>query len=225
MTTTERQDRYEDMLQQAVEARLATMNRRSLLRTGAIAGGAALAFGATGTALAQADATPVAEEAPFAGPVDVLNYALTLEHLEATFYRQGLETFGPDDFDAGVFDNLVLVRDHEAAHVETLASVIIDLGGQPVEEAEYDFGYGDDPNAFLNVAATLENVGVAAYDGAARFLSTPALITAAGTIVAVEARHASYLNLVTGEVPFPDAFETPLTPEEVLNAAGGFIIS
>jgi hypothetical protein len=52
--------------------------------------------------------------------VDVLNYALTLEHLEATFYRQGLETFGPDDFEAGVFDNLVLVRDHEAAHVETL---------------------------------------------------------------------------------------------------------
>jgi hypothetical protein len=103
--------------------------------------------------------------------------------------------------------------------------VINDLGGTPVQEAEYDFGYGNDPNEFLGVAATLENVGVAAYDGAAQFLSTPALITAAGTIVAIEARHASYLNLVTGEVPFPDAFETPMTPEEVLNAAGGFIVS
>ncbi|HEV2108876.1 MAG TPA: ferritin-like domain-containing protein [Thermomicrobiales bacterium] len=157
--------------------------------------------------------------------VDVLNYALTLEHLEATFYREGLETFGPDAFEAGVYDNLVLVRDHEAAHVETLVQTIIDLGGTPVEEAEYDFGYGDDPDAFLEVAATLENVGVSAYDGAAQFLTTPALVTAAGTIVAVEARHASYLNLITGEVPFPQAFETPLAPEEVLDAAGGFIVS
>jgi len=41
--------------------------------------------------------------------------------------------------------------------------------------------------------------------------------------VAVEARHASYLNLITGEVPFPAAFETPLTAEEVLEIAGPFI--
>lgn len=157
--------------------------------------------------------------------VDVLNYALTLEHLEATFYREGLETFGAGDFEEGVFDNLALVRDHEAAHVATLIQTINDLGGTPVEEAEYDFGYGDDPDEFLGVAAVLENTGVSAYDGAAQFLETPALITAAGTIVAVEARHASYLNLITGDVPFPAAFETPLTPAEVLDAAGGFIVA
>lgn len=157
--------------------------------------------------------------------VDVLNFALTLEHLEAAFYRDGNETFSADDFESGVYDNLLLVGQHEAAHVETLIQTINDLGGEPVEEAEYDFGYGDDPDAYLATAATLENVGVSAYDGAAQFLSTPALITAAGTIVAVEARHASYLNLVTGEVPFPDAFETPMTPQEVLDAAGGFIVS
>ena len=157
--------------------------------------------------------------------VDVLNFALTLEHLEATFYRQGNETFGPDNFEPGVYDNLVLVGQHEAAHVDTLVQTITDLGGEPVQEAEYDFGYGDDPAAYLGVAAVLENTGVSAYDGAAQFLETPALITAAGTIVAVEARHASYLNLVTGEVPFPEAFETPLTPQEVLDAAGGFIVS
>jgi hypothetical protein len=43
--------------------------------------------------------------------------------------------------------------------------------------------------------------------------------------VAVEARHASYLNLITGEIPFPAAFETPLTTEEVLEIAGPFIQS
>ena len=51
------------------------------------------------------------------------------------------------------------------------------------------------------------------------------MLFCAGGIVAVEARHASYLNLVTGESPFPAAFETPLTPDEVLEAAGPFIVT
>jgi hypothetical protein len=72
---------------------------------------------------------------------------------------------------------------------------------------------------------TLENVGVAAYDGAGQFLKNADLLTAAGSIVAVEARHASYLNLVNGTSPFPAAVETPMTPDEVLAAAGGFIVS
>jgi len=70
-----------------------------------------------------------------------------------------------------------------------------------------------------------ENTGVSAYDGAAASIVSVDLLNAAGTIVAVEARHASYLNLVSGEVPFPAAFETPLTPAEVLAAAGPLIVS
>ena len=77
-------------------------------------------------------------------------------------------------------------------------------------EATYDFGDAyTDADAFLATAAALENTGVSAYDGAGQFLADPELLTAAGSIVAVEARHASYLNLITGEVPFPAAFETP----------------
>jgi hypothetical protein len=71
----------------------------------------------------------------------------------------------------------------------------------------------------------LENTGVSAYDGAAQFLTDAELLTAAGSIVAVEARHASYLNLLTGELPFPAAFESPLTRDEVLAIAGPFIVS
>ena len=156
--------------------------------------------------------------------VDVLNYALTLEHLEAAFYREGLETFGEEDFDAGVFDNLAAIRDHEAAHVATLTATITELGGTPVEEQEYDFGYGDDPAAFLGVAQALENTGVQAYDGAGQFLSDPGLLTAAGGIVAVEARHAAYLNELNDDLPFPAAFEMPLTPAEVLDIATPFIV-
>ena len=176
------------------------------------------------------DATPVAGMT-FETPVDVLNYALTLEHWEHAFYRDGLQEFTAEDFSAaGYADNVYeffgIIRDHEGAHVETLTSVITSLGGTPVEEATYDFGEAyADPQAFLATAAALENTGVSAYDGAAQFLTDPELLTAAGSIVAVEARHASYINLLTGELPFPAAFESPLTMEEVLEIAGPFIVS
>ena len=74
-------------------------------------------------------------------------------------------------------------------------------------------------------AAALENTGVSAYDGAGASITDPGLLTAAGGIVAVEARHASYLNLLNGEDPFPGAFETPLTPDEILAIAGPFIVT
>jgi rubrerythrin len=160
--------------------------------------------------------------------LEVLNYALTLEHLEYAFYRDGVGsfTFGDDSRGQSIDANFMAIRDHEGEHVATLTTVITDLGGTPVEEARYDFGdaYGD-PMAFMATAQALENTGVSAYDGAGQFLENAELLTAAGSIVAVEARHASYLNLLNGEIPFPDAFETPLSPEEVLEIAGPFLVS
>lgn len=196
------------------------VSRRTLMGTGSklAIGGAVAAAVASSPALARVVA---AQE--FDGDIDILNYALTLEHLEYAFYRDGLEGFGAGDFDEGVYDNLILIRDHEGAHVDALVSTITDLGGEPVEEAEYDFGY-EDAAGFLGVAAALENTGVSAYDGAGADIESVDLLNAAGTIVAIEARHASYLNLVTGEDPFPDAFETPLSRDEVLEIAGPFIV-
>lgn len=233
MNITERQERYETMLQRAVEARLDTVNRRTLLRTGAIVGGGMLAFGTVGRSMAQGDATPVdnsaAEaEAPFGGPVDVLNYALTLEHLESSFYRDGLAAIGVDGitglgFQSGVFDYLSEIGAHEAAHVTTLTDVVTQLGGTPVAEGTYDFGYAD-AAGFLQVAQALEDTGVAAYGGAAQYLiENDDLLTAALTIHGVEARHASYLALLNGAVPYPEAFNAPLTPAEVLEIATPFI--
>ncbi len=157
--------------------------------------------------------------------IAVLNFALTLEHLEANFYQLVPEyEFGEDAFGNSIDEYLTTIGEHETAHVETLTQTITELGGEPVEAAEYDFGVTD-ADSFLATAAVLENVGVSAYDGAGSAIEDPGLLTAAGSIVAVEARHAAYLNLLTGTIPFPDAFETPLTPEEVLEAAGGFIVA
>ena len=162
-------------------------------------------------------------------PIDVLNYALTLEHLEHAFYRDGLEAFTADDFaaagySANVYDYFGMIRDHEREHVDTITKVITDLGGKPVAEAEYDFGYSD-LAGFVGVAQELENTGVSAYQGAAQFLiDEEEVLTAALTIHGVEARHAAYLNGLQGESPFPDAVNPTLTPDEVLAAAGPFIV-
>lgn len=217
------------------------LSRRGLLSKGALVGAAsgAMALGLAptfrGSALAQDESTPEGESegfdpsnVEFEDDIAVLNYALTLEHLEHAFYRDGIGnfTFGTDDIGLSIDERLAAIRDHEAAHVDTLTSVINDLGGEPVEEATYDFGDAySDPAVFLATAMALENTGVSAYDGAGAALEDPGLLTAAGTIVAVEARHAAYLNLLNEMVPFPSAFETPLTPDEVLEIAGQFIVS
>jgi rubrerythrin len=207
-------------------------SRRSFLRRSAAAGAGALALaiGSSNAALAHDGTDDDFDD------VEVLNFALTLEHLEYAFYRDGLERFDAKDFrksDAlrgfsnrivgDVQPNLEDVRDHEDTHVDTLTSVIESLGGTPVEEACYDFGY-DTVSEFLGVAAVLENTGVSAYDGAISLIETEELLTAGATIATVEARHASYLNLLNGDSPFPDAFDEPLTPTQVLDAAGGFIV-
>jgi len=160
------------------------------------------------------------------GDIAVLNYALTLEHLEYAFYRDGLVTFpNTSDFaDSTIRPRLIEIRDHEKAHVDTLISTIQGLGGTPVQEACYRFGYGTNATQFLKVAQLLENTGVMAYTGALADIASGALQTAGATIATVEARHAAYLNLLNGDDPFPAAFDTPKSQAEILAAAGGFIV-
>lgn len=217
---------HEDLVAEIMGERR-RLTRRGLLGGAAkLAGGAALAFSLV-TVPSPISIRHLAAAQEWTD-LDVLNYALTLEHLEYAFYRDGvgLFTFGDDSRGASIDDNLAAIRDHEGEHVTTLIQVITDLKGEPVVEAKYDFGDAyTDPAAFLATAMALENTGVMAYDGAGQFLKNPDLLTAAGTIVAVEARHASYLNLINGQVPFPAPFETPWTKEQVLEAAGPFIVS
>jgi hypothetical protein len=134
--------------------------------------------------------------------VPILNYALTLEHLENAFYRDGLATFGEDELteaDAlsefgerlrqSVPDRLAAVGEREAAHVEALTAT--------VEEGEENLGY-ETPSELLGVGKALENTGVAAYAGAAATVANDDVFSAAIGIHSVEARRASFLNELNG---------------------------
>lgn len=206
---------------------MTTVSRRDLLKGSAIAVGATL----VGISPLLNKGRVLAQE--FSSDIDVLNYALTLEHLEYAFYRDGLNRFTRNQIgnmpvlglpQNKVYDYFEAIRDHEKAHVDTLTSVISSLGGTPVAECVYNFGYND-ALGFLAVATALENTGVMAYDGAVADIQNPDLQTAAATIATVEARHAAFLNLLSGVSPFPAAFDTPKSRAEILAIAGPFIVS
>lgn len=216
------------------------LSRRGFLSgSGRLLGGGALALALGGGSLLP----KTADAANTAGDIAVLNYALTLEHLEYAFYREGLKRFTTQDFrlaflryrryqkagirildGAEVRKYFELIREHEHDHVKTLTAVIRQLGGKPVPECRYRFPYKN-VKGFVQLARIFENLGVSAYDGAIHKIKNPDLLTAGATIATVEARHASYLNLINGYVPFPASFDKPKSKQQVLKAASPFIAS
>ena len=97
-------------------------------------------------------------------------------------------------------------------------------GIQPVQECTYAFGVSS-VHQFVATASILEGVGTSAYLGAAKQIANKAYLTAAGSILTIEARHSSYLRASLSQSPFPQSQEDPLTPDEVHTLAHGFITS
>ncbi len=134
---------------------------------------------------------------------DTLNFALTLEYIEANFYIKGVATAGLIPAGPGV-GALTTIRDHETAHVNFLRTAITSLSGTPVTFTAEQFDFTADgtfPDVFSNydtflaVAQTFEDTGVRAYKGqAGNLISNNAILTAALNIHSVEARHASHVR-------------------------------
>jgi len=168
-------------------------------------GGAALARGG-GPALA-ADLTPGHTRTGLPkSDLDILNYALTLEHIEATFYRT---TQRP----AGQVGQLVaILASDERQHVDALTAAITANGGTPVREGKYSF-----PPLSLPFGIEVENLGVHAYLGQAALIKTPAILLTAASIVTVEARHAAAWMTLANQDPTLGAFDGGLDMATVVS--------
>ena len=157
--------------------------------------------------------------------------ALTAEHLESNFYSQGFAKFPMSDFTAlGLSDtsikSLMTVGQTEATHVTTLQAAIAGAGAKPVEPCTYNFDAAlKDAKTMVATARVLEAVGVSAYLGAAPLVNSSDVLTAAATIVTVEARHQAFIRTASGAEPVPAAFDTPLGPRAVFTLAAQFITS
>ena len=161
--------------------------------------------------------------------VTILQFALTLEHLENVFYKQALKKFSLQDFiNAGYsqdyYNNLKYVAFDEQTHVTTLTAAIQSLGATPVKACKYSFPYTDVPS-FIQLSQVLENTGVSAYTGAASLIQSSYYLTVAATILDVEALHTSYQRTALGEIPMANPFETPLDANAVFTLASMFIVS
>lgn len=162
------------------------------------------------------------------GDIGILNYAYSLEQLEAAFYTQLIATpySGISSMEMSYLKD---VRDHEIAHREFFKAA---LGSMAIQKVEVNFSSINfkDRTSVLGTAKAFEDLGVTAYNGAGKLISNPDYLTLAGKIVSVEARHAALIRDLIMPGSFADmtavdgnGLDGARTPDEVLSIAGAYL--
>ena len=168
-----------------------------------VAGTAALGALAAGAPAASAAGLPASD-------VDVLNYALVLEYLQAAFYTEAERSKALTGRPA---EAARVVGAVERAHVKAFRDL---LGSKAVGRPHFDFrGVTEANKPFLKTAVAFEDLAVAAYKGQARRIRSKAVLTSALGIHTVEARHAAWMRYLNGNVPAVSAFDLPRNRREI----------
>ncbi len=188
----------------------ATFLRKAGIGGAALIGGGVLLGASAGTARAGHDNPTAITD------VDILNFALTLEYLEAEFYTEAVN-MGALRGEVLAFARVVGA--HERAHVSFLRKA---LGSAAVGKPSFNFqGTTENQAKFKATAQVLEDTGVMAYAGQAPLIDTDAVLAAALSVHSVEARHAAWIRHINGAPPAPTAFDKPKTKDQILAAVAG----
>jgi hypothetical protein len=203
-------------------AEAAGLDRGDFLKRGVLAGGGLLVGSAMFTGvLSSAQAAISTTKKSAKNDVKILNYALTLEYLEAAFYKEAVANaaYGSS---AALKKFAETVAKHEAKHVTFLKGA---LGSKAIKSPKFDFGDATGAAKFAATAQVLEDTGVSAYLGQVKNIFVPGTLAAAGTIATVEARHAAWIRFINGDTPAPGDFDKPKSEKATLKAvtATGFL--
>jgi Ferritin-like domain len=197
---------------EASHQRQLALSRRGLL--------AAAAAGAGALVLGRSEAR--AASGLSANDVGILNYALVLEYLQASFYTEA-ERSGA--LSGKTAQAAKVVGATERAHVKAFQKL---LGSKAVKRPLFDFqGVTEAQQAFLKTAVAFEDLAVAAYKGQAPKLRSSAVLAAAVGIHSVEARHAAWMRELFGVTPAVNAFDKPATKQNInrIVASTHFIVA
>ena len=184
------------------------MTRGVFLARSALAAGALYGAAAAGPALVRAHQKHGAFSG---GDTGIVNFALTLEKIEADFYKRALAV---GDLSSRARELLESISKDESAHVQSLNQTLQQLGGKADPAPQTSFPDLEDEDQVLSVAIELEDTAVAAYNGAATQIQSADLLQAAASIAQVEARHAGALRELAGEFPTLGPFDRVLSGEQ-----------
>jgi hypothetical protein len=171
---------------------------------------------------------PFGTLANLSNDIEILNFALVLEHLEAEFYTRVVAANAARPYlrDRVPFAAQKLASD-EAIHVTAVTEQIRRGGGTPIEKPSYQFpdNVFISQTGFLTLATALEETGVGAYLGAAPRVKSRDYLQFAASIYGIEARHTGFIRFLSGRTFAPDAKEAPFTAMQVVKRAAPYIVT